>query len=70
MRIRERKNNTYFIEVVCMARLLIVSVLSILALYLAYKEYKQGRLTLVSILKSVVCVIIGVLLGISFRSLY
>lgn len=53
-----------------MARLLIVSVLSILALYLAYKEYKQGRLTLVSILKSVVCVIIGVLLGMSSRSLY
>lgn len=48
-----------------MARLLIISVLLILALYLAYK---QGRLTLGSILKSVVCVIIGVLLGMSLRA--
>ena len=46
-----------------MARLLIVLALFILALYLTYKEHKQERLTRVSILKSVVCVIIGVLLG-------
>lgn len=55
-------------EVVCMARLLIVSVLYILALYLAYREYKQGRPALVCILKFVVSVIIGVLLGMFYWS--